>query len=170
MANNSISNGGVAIAVSDMEKTREFYETVMEQKVIFDLDGYCVGFEGFTLQRDYAGLVAGGGVFSKDKTGVKLEIKRKSNNFQLGFEVENFDYWLSKIKSIEGIEILHDTIEYTWSQRAFRFYDYDKNIVEIGESIESLAKRFLSQGLTVEEVAKRIQHPIEFVQQFLNSE
>ncbi len=44
-----------------------------------------------------------------------------------------------------------------------RFYDPDKHIIEVGESMAVVAKRFLDQGLSVEETAKIIQHPVEFV-------
>jgi hypothetical protein len=48
-----------------------------------------------------------------------------------------------------------------------RFYDPDKNIIEVGESIESVIKRFLKRGYSIEETAKITQHPIEFVRQYL---
>lgn len=47
-----------------------------------------------------------------------------------------------------------------------RFYDYDKYIVEVSESMESVARRFLAQGLSVEETARRTMFPVEFVKQF----
>jgi len=81
--------------------------------------------------------------------------KTQPNNFQLYFEVEDLDYWQNKISSTEGIEFIHKAKEYPWGQRFFRFYDYDKFIVEVAESMESVAKRFLSQGLSVEETAER---------------
>jgi hypothetical protein len=48
-----------------------------------------------------------------------------------------------------------------------RFYDFDKYIVEVAESMASVAKRFLSQGLSVEETARRTQFPVEFVQSLI---
>ena len=48
-----------------------------------------------------------------------------------------------------------------------RFYDYDGYIIEVAESMESVAKRFLSQGLSVEETARRTMFPVEFVKQQL---
>jgi polyhydroxyalkanoate synthesis regulator protein len=48
-----------------------------------------------------------------------------------------------------------------------RFYDYDKYIVEVSESMESVAKRFLAQGITVEETAARTMLPVEFLNQFV---
>lgn len=148
--------GGTLISVSDMERSKIFYEKVMEQTVEMDL-GVHVSFEnGLSLQSDYEELV-----------GVKLEAQEKPDNFQLYFEVEDLDTWEDKLKALEGIEFLHGIKEYPWGQRVMRFYDYDKYIVEVAESMESVAKRFLSQGLSAEETAERTMFPVEFVEQLL---
>lgn len=146
---------GTLIAVSDMEKAKQFYETVMEQKVLMDL-GVHVAFGGFSLQSNYAELV-----------GADLPGKTQPNNFQLYFEVEDLDYWQDKISSTEGIEFIHKAKEYPWGQRVIRFYDYDKFIVEVAESMTSVAKRFLAQGLSVEETAERTMYPVEFIKSIM---
>jgi hypothetical protein len=65
-----------------------FYEKVMEQKVVMDL-GVHVSFEnGLSLQSNYEELV-----------GVDLEAQTQPNNFQLYFEVEDLDYWETKLSS-----------------------------------------------------------------------
>ena len=145
---------GTLLAVSDMAKAKHFYETVMEQKAMMDL-GVHVSFErGLSLQSNYTEIV-----------GKDLKMQERPNNFQLYFEVEDIDFWQSKIKGLSGIEFLHEPKEYPWGQRSMRFYDYDKYIVEIAESMESVVKRFLSQGLSVEETAERTMFPVEFVKQ-----
>lgn len=146
---------GTLIAVSDMEKAKQFYETVMEQKVIMDL-GVHVAFGGFSLQSNYAELV-----------GTDLPGKTQPNNFQLYFEVEDLDYWQNKISSTEGIKFIHKAKEYPWGQRVIRFYDYDKFIIEVAESMASVAKRFLAQGLSIEETAERTMYPVEFVKSLM---
>jgi predicted enzyme related to lactoylglutathione lyase len=148
--------GGLLISVSDMEKSKYFYEEVMEQKVGMDL-GVHVSFEsGLALQSNYEELV-----------GEKLEMHAKPNNFQLYFEVEDLDAWEKKLSNTEGIEFIHHSKEYPWGQRVMRIYDYDKYIVEVSESMESVAKRYLRQGLSAEETAQRTMFPIEFVRQLL---
>jgi catechol 2,3-dioxygenase-like lactoylglutathione lyase family enzyme len=162
---------GPLLAVSDIKKAKAFYIDVMEQKIKFDSWGSNVIFEsGITLQSEYAGLIACGKEFALKPTGVCLEIKAKPNNFELYFVVKNLDYWVAKIKSTEGIELLHDVTEYLWGQRVFRFYDHDKHIIEVAENMETVAKRFLAQGLTVEEIAERFRDPVEYVQQLLDTE
>ena len=130
---------GTLIAVSNMEKAKYFYETVMEQKIMMDL-GVHVSFEGgLSLQSNYAELV-----------GADLPSKGQPNNFQLYFEVENLDHWQDKISHVDGIEFIHRAKEYPWGQRVMRFYDHDRFIVEVAESMSSVAKKFLAQGLSIE--------------------
>ena len=38
-------------------------------------------------------------------------------------------------------------------------------MIEVGESMEQVAQNFLREGKTVEQTAKLIHHPIEFVEQ-----
>lgn len=146
---------GTLISVSDMDKSKNFYEKVMQQKIMLDL-GVHVSFEnGLSLQSNYEELV-----------GEKLDMHVKPDNFQLYFEVADLDEWETKLKATEGIAFIHQSKEYPWGQRVMRFYDYDKYIVEVSESMESVARRYLAQGLSVEETARRTMFPVEFVKQF----
>lgn len=58
---------------------------------------------------------------------------------------------------------MHDIKEYPWGQRVVRFYDPDQHIIEVGESMENVARKLFKQDLSIEEVAERTQHPLEFV-------
>ena len=40
------------------------------------------------------------------------------------------------------LEFLHGIKEYPWGQCVMQFYDYDKYIVEVALSMQSVAKRF----------------------------
>lgn len=71
--------------------------------------------------------------------------------------------FLQHLQSYEEIEYIHKVREYPWGQNVVRFYDPDKHIIEVGESMITVIKRFLASGMTVEETAQRTQHPIEFV-------
>ncbi len=94
--------------------------------------------------------------------GSENEILSKPDNFELYFEEEQFDEFVERLKSFK-IQYVHDVAEYSWGQRVIRFYDSDMHIIEVGESMVTVVKRFIAQGLTIEETAKRTQHPVEFV-------
>lgn len=161
---------GVLLAVSDIEKTKTFYETVMDQKIVANIEGTMVDFRDvFGLQARYDKIVSGDEEFAPRPTGGKLD-ETKPSNFQIAFEVDDLGYWADKIKSTEGIELIHDIAEYNWGQRGFRFYDYENNIVEVSESMKIVAERFIVQGLTVAEVAEHIGFPTEYIQEILRTE
>lgn len=169
MAKNKMSKAGILLGVADMAKARNFYETVLEQKVELESGGVYVVYEsGVYLQQGFADLLEGK-LFSKP-TGAKLNPMKKSDNCQIGFEVEDLDYWVTKIKAVGDIELVHDVVEFDWGQRVIRFYDYDGHIVEIGESNVAFVRRLAKEGYSVEELAKRTWDTVENVQQFLKSE
>ncbi|TCO68910.1 VOC family protein [Marinisporobacter balticus] len=149
--------GGSLLTVKDVDVSKAFYVNVLEQKIVFDM-GEHVTFEGgFSIQQDYSKLI---GLSEND-------ILQKAHNFQLYFEVTDLDNWNLQLKNISSIEFLHDIKEYAWGQRSIRLYDPDMHIIEVAESIESVIKRFLKQGLSVEETAERTMFPIDFVKKCL---
>jgi len=167
--NNKLSRAWILLDVKDMAKSRKFYETVMDQEVAgVNGDDHVNYTSGMALQFNYKGIVEGSSDFAATPTGAKLDAKTKSNNYQIAFEVEDIEYWQTKIKA-SGVEIIHDVHEYAWGQRVMRFYDPDGHIIELGEDMVLLAKKFLAQGLTEQEIAERFESPLEEIQQLLNS-
>ena len=61
------------------------------------------------------------------------------------------------------ISYVHPVHQQPWGQRAMRFYDPDGHIIEVGETMPSVVRRFLAQGLTLEEVAQRMDVPLEYL-------
>jgi catechol 2,3-dioxygenase-like lactoylglutathione lyase family enzyme len=148
--------GGSLLAVKDAIASKEFYVSVLEQKVIFDM-GVHITFEGgFSIQQNYSELI---GLNEND-------ILRKAHNCQLYFEVADLDSWNSRLKNM-SLEFLHEVKEYAWGQRSIRIFDPDMHIVEVAESMESVVKRFLKLGLSIEETSERTMFPVDFVKQFL---
>lgn len=145
------------IVVNNIEVSRSFYEKVLNQKVQYDF-GENVSFEGgfaIHLKSHFSDLL---NINERD-------IIQKSNNGELYFEEEDLDSFLQKLKDTGSIEYVHGLKEQPWGQRAIRFYDPDKHIIEVAELMESVVKRFLSKGLSIEETAKRTLMPEEFVRQ-----
>ena len=54
-------------------------------------------------------------------------------------------------------------MEYSWGQRVVRFYDPDKHIIEFGENMKVVCRRFLDSGMTPEQVAERMGVPVKLV-------
>ncbi|MCC0649307.1 VOC family protein [Clostridioides sp. ZZV15-6598] len=148
------------LAVNDVEVSKKFYGELFDQKVVLDL-GKNVSFSGgFAIQEDFAWL-----------TGLNPDtVVQKSHNMELYFEADDFDEFIEKLKSYKDVEYVHQPLKYEWQQRVVRIYDPDKHIIEVGESMEVIARRYLDEGYSVEEVSKIIQHPIEFVEECKKSE
>ena len=84
------------------------------------------------------------------------------NSSEVYFEEENFDIFTDKLKKC-AVEYVHPVKEHSWGQRVVRFYDPDKHIIEVGENIKTVCKRFLDNGMTPEQVAERMDVPMKFV-------
>ena len=144
------------IVVQDMEISKLFYQNVLHQKVSMDF-GANVTMEGLALQVDYPDLV-----------GIpELQISHKPNDHELYFEEEDFDEFLSHLEQFTDIAYLHKAKEYPWGQKVVRFYDPDGHIIEVGESMESVFKRFQSEGMNAKQIAERTMHPIDLVKKYI---
>ena len=151
------------ISVKDLAISKAFYEKVLSQKVLLDL-GANVTFGNetsvFAIQADYAGLVGANDFY----------VSYKGNDHELYFEENNFDDFEKRLNQFDNIIYLHRTKEYPWGQRVIRFYDPDSHVIEVGEGMGSVFEKFKKQGMSIEEVAQRTQHPVEFVKEHINFE
>ncbi len=114
---------------------------------------------GLALQQDFDWLVH----------LPKESILRKSNNVELCFEEQDFDSFLHKLKKYPNIECLGEVIEHSWGQRVIRFYDLDGHIIEVGENMKMVIKRFLASGMTIDEVSVKMDVSFEDLTKLQNS-
>lgn len=150
---------GPLIAVNDVEISKKFYQEVLHQKIVLDF-GINVTFDGhFSIQADFGELVG----FDRK------EILQGSKSFELYFEEDDLDSFLKHLKGFPDLKYVHDLKEYPWGQRVIRFYDPDRHMIEVGESMEVVVKRFLKQGLSVEETVERTMFPVEFVKKCMDA-
>ncbi|HOR07307.1 MAG TPA: VOC family protein [Candidatus Fermentibacter daniensis] len=131
------------IVVDDVKKSRYLYETILGCKVISDF-GENVAFEGsFAIhQKDhFMKLISNNPVL------------KKSNSSELYFEDDEIEK-TEKIIEDNNFEFIHKIVEQPWKQRVLRFYDYDFNIIEIGEPLEHVAYRLYMENINIEEISK----------------
>lgn len=141
------------IAVQDMERSLRFYRELLGLDVTLDL-GMCKALRGgLTLQMHFDELA--------DFPAESMHYR--SHTMELYFETEDFDGFLHLLDSHPEVERLHDAQTFPWLQRGIRIYDPDGHLLEISESMETVARREFAQGRSVEETAKRIQHPAVLV-------
>jgi hypothetical protein len=59
--------------------------------------------------------------------------------------------------------------EAEWGQRSIRFYDLDGHIIEVGENIKMVVKRFLDSGMSMAETSKRMGVSVPDLETLLHS-
>ncbi|MBR2835286.1 MAG: VOC family protein [Coriobacteriales bacterium] len=143
---------GTLIAVKDMEISKRFYHDVLGLDVAADFG---------------ANVMLDGGIFLQTLDTWELFIRTdnvilQNNAGEMYFEEEDIDAFSDHLKSFE-INYVHELLEHPWGQRVVRFYDPDGHIIEVGEMIKTVIERFLKSGMTHEEVAKRMDVPVEYV-------
>lgn len=134
------------LSVADVRVSRAFYQELFGLEVNHDY-GINVSFTcGLALQQDFAWL-----------TGVPADsVMRQSHNLELCFETEDFDGFLKRLDRRPDIRRLGDVVEHGWGQRVVRLYDPDGHLIEVGEDMGMVVRRFLASGLTMEEVSARM--------------
>lgn len=147
------------IAVKDMEKAKQFYHSVLGLDIITDFGANVTLTGGIALQtidtwKDF--------IHKQDS-----EVIFGNNAAELYFEEDDIEGFATKLKALKNIEYVHPLFEHSWGQRVIRFYDLDKHIIEVGENMVIVVRRFINNGLTVEEVATHMEVPLDYVESCL---
>ncbi len=140
------------LVVSNIDKSVEFYKKVLGLRVVMDYGANKVLTGGLALQTIET---------YKDFIGTS-DINFGCNNFEVYFEEDDFDKFIKRLEESD-IDYVHPIKEHSWGQRVVRFYDLDKHIIEVGENMKTVCKRFLDSGMTAPQVTQRMDVPMKFV-------
>ena len=89
---------------------------------------------------------------------------------ELYFEEDKFDDFIAKLQQRNNIRYIGDGVkEADQGQRSIRFYDLDGHIIEVGENMKMVVKRFLDFGLSMTETSKRMDVSVSDLETLLNS-
>lgn len=150
----------ILIVVKDIEKSKWFYQKLFGLRVLTDFGENVILSEGLVLQEQKTW-----------ESFVKKEVIYGNHDAELYFEENDMDSFLEKLKSYSGeICYVNEFMEHEWGQRVVRIYDPDNHVIEIGEPMESVVRRFINNGMSVEETAERTQLPIEYIKKLENYE
>ena len=140
------------LVVTDIDRSVEFYNKVLGLRVVADFGANKTLTGGLSLQtaETYREFIEND------------NITFGGNSFEIYFEEDDFDRFLDSLENC-CIEYVHPVKEHSWGQRAVRFYDPDRHIIEVGENLKSVCRRFLDSGMTPEQVAERMDVPLKFV-------
>lgn len=143
------------IVVKSMELSKKFYHEVLGLEVISDFGDNVTLTGGISLQTI--------DTWSRFINKRCNQIIFQNNAVELYFEEDNMDNFIKKLKSFEDINYVHPLVMHSWGQRVVRFYDLDNHIIEVGENMAMVVKRFIDSGLSVEETAKRMDVTVDYV-------
>lgn len=140
------------LVVTDMDKTVEFYKRVLGLQVVTDFGANKTLTGGLALQTMET---------YKEFIGIN-DISFGGNNFEIYFEEDDFDKFAENLGKCE-VQYVHPVKEHSWGQRVVRFYDPDRYIIEVGENLKAVCKRFIDSGMAPEQVAERMDVPMEYI-------
>lgn len=149
----------ILIVVEDIEISKRFYKELFGLEVVADFGENVVLTEGLALQQRKLW-----------ETFIDKKVIRGGNDAELYFEENHIDAFLERLdNSTFDIEYLNRCKEHDWGQRVIRLYDPDRHVIEVGEEMEYVARRFLKQGMTAEQTAKKTQLPLSQVEALIEN-
>jgi catechol 2,3-dioxygenase-like lactoylglutathione lyase family enzyme len=146
--------------VRDIAISKEFYTKLLEQEVELDFGKNVILKGGLTLweiQPDH---------IIPELLGLDTIGNKRGNRFELYFETKDIDKIYRKLEK-HGVEFLHSLHEEPWGQRTVRFFDPDRHLLEIGETLETFVKRLFDGNMTVEQISQKTKIPAGIVKQLL---
>lgn len=151
---------GVCIAVKDIKISKEFYQDLFGLELFQDY-GINISFVGgLSLQQEFDWLL----------NIPKESIAIRPHNMELYFEEDDFDCFIAKLEQRNDISYVDQGVkEAEWGQRSVRFYDLDGHVIEVGENMKMVIKRFLDSGMTMEETSKHMDVSVPDLKTLLNS-
>ncbi len=140
------------LVVTDMDKTVAFYQRVLGLEVIMDFGANKTLTGGIALQtlETYKEFIGSD------------NISFGGNNAELYFEEDLFDQFADNLRKCD-VHYIHPVKEHAWGQRVVRFYDPDRHVIEVGEDMKAVCKRFIDSGMTPEQTAKRMDVPLAYI-------
>ena len=140
------------LAVSDIDKSVEFYKEIFGLEVTADFGANKTLTGGLVLQtaETFKDFIDG------------RNISFGGNSFEIYFEEDDFDSFAEKLKTY-NVDYVHEIKEHSWGQRVVRFFDPDKHIIEVGENMKTVCRRFVDSGMTPEQTAERMDVPVDYV-------
>ena len=149
--------GGPLFAVQNMKASLRFYQDVLGLEVLNDFGANVVLTGGLSLQtlESWTGFL--------DNAPVRFG----GNDAEMYYVAEDFDAFLGVLKAHPEAELVCPPVEHRWGQRAVRLYDPDRHIIEVGENLVKVARRFRDSGLSEEGVARRMDISMEYARELL---
>ncbi|MFO7844334.1 MAG: VOC family protein [Bacteroidales bacterium] len=148
------------IFVQDIEISKKFYCDILKQTIIEDFGAVITLKNGLSLWQ----------IPKKHPLKNEFYAAHKGNrSMEICFETEKIDEIVEQIK-LKKIPKLHDLTEEPWGQRTIRFFDPDKNLVEIGETLPVFINRMKNNGLSADEINQKTGVPVKKIDDLIKKQ
>ncbi len=145
----------VVLFVKNIEMAKQFYCEYLSMPIEIDMGKNVILKSGITLWE-----IREDNIILKKVGKKNINIGNKS---ELYFETNDLNE-IYDIIDKNDIMKLHEIHEEPWGQRTIRFYDFDKNIIEIGEELKTFLNRMATSGIGKEELCKKTGMKIEDIE------
>ena len=147
------------LLVEDVEKSKSFYVERLGQEISEDLGRY-ISFKGGLCiwDAEFANKL----IFNQDFERINPVRKQ----VELYFECKDVTSVYQQMKE-QRSEFIHELKEQPWGQRVFRFYDPDRYIIEVAETMADVVVRLDQQGMSLKEIAEKTTFTQEKVTEIL---
>ncbi|MDD3219611.1 MAG: VOC family protein [Lachnospiraceae bacterium] len=150
----------ILIVVKDIQISKRFYKELFGLDIVTDFGENVILTEGLVLQEQNVW-----------ETFIKQTIQYGNHDAELYFEENDMDTFLERLdKSTWNISYVNKLMEHDWGQRVVRIYDPDNHVIEVGESLSYVARRFLKQGMSISDTAQKTQLPKDIVEEIAKAE
>lgn len=147
------------LVVRDMERSKEFYREVLGLRMTLDFGANITLTGGLSLQTEES--------WARFLDIPRSDIVYGGKDAEIYFEEAEFDAFIERLSGIDGLVYAHSAMESSWGQRCVRFYDPDGHIIEVGEDLKAVCRRFMDSGMSVAEVAARMDVPEKLIRSCL---
>ena len=121
----------VLLVVKDIEVSKKFYHDLFGLQVVTDFGRNVILTEGLVLQERQLW-----------EEFVDEKVVPGGNAMELYLEDNDLDAFAEKLEaSPYEIQYVNRLMEHDWGQRVIRFYDPDMHLIEVGESLEYVARK-----------------------------
>ena len=121
----------VLLVVKDIEVSKKFYHDLFGLQEVTDFGRNVILTEGLVLQERQLW-----------EEFVDEKVVPGGNAMELYFEDNDLDAFAEKLEaSPYEIQYVNRLMEHDWGQRVIRFYDPDMHLIEVGESLEYVARK-----------------------------
>jgi len=142
----------IVLYVKNINNAKRFYCECLSIPIEMDMDKNVILNNGITLWEIQEENIIVKRI-GKDKI-------REGNKFELYFETENMAEIIDLLEKYK-INKLHEIHEESWGQKTIRFYDYDMNIIEVGEELKVFLSRMFKSGMKIEDISRKTGMTIE---------